>query len=87
MEDLGIEDSTLGALQVSIFLFAYAVGPLFLAPLSERYGRAIILHLGNVVFVAFSIGGGFAQTVGINKTLDAASNMRYELTKLHSLHN
>ncbi|PVH71962.1 MFS general substrate transporter [Cadophora sp. DSE1049] len=62
MSDLGITDSSLGALQVSIFLFAYAVGPLFLAPLSELHGRAIILNMGNLLFVAFSIGGGFAQT-------------------------
>ncbi|GAB1318346.1 hypothetical protein MFIFM68171_08556 [Madurella fahalii] len=62
MADLGITDSTLGALQVSVFLFAYAVGPLFLAPLSELYGRAVILQLGNIVFVAFSVGGGFSRT-------------------------
>jgi MFS family permease len=46
MADLDITDSTVGALQVSIFIFAYAVGPLFLAPLSELYGRAIIQHFG-----------------------------------------
>jgi MFS family permease len=63
MSDLGITDSSVGALQVSIFLFAFAVGPLFLAPLSELHGRAIILNMGNLLFVAFSIGGGFAQTV------------------------
>jgi MFS family permease len=63
MADLGITDSTIGALQVSIFLFGYAIGPLVLAPLSETYGRTIITHVGNFAFVAFSIGAGFAQTV------------------------
>ncbi|KAF2467807.1 MFS general substrate transporter [Lindgomyces ingoldianus] len=62
MDDLHITDSTVGALQVSVFLFAYAVGPLFLAPLSEMYGRAIIINGGNIVFVIFSIGGGFSKT-------------------------
>ncbi|OAL46922.1 MFS general substrate transporter [Pyrenochaeta sp. DS3sAY3a] len=62
MKDLHITNSTIGALQVSIFLFAFAIGPLFLAPLSERYGRTIILHSGNLFFIAFSIGAGFAQT-------------------------
>jgi len=62
MNDLGVTDSTVGALQVSIFLFALAIGPLVLAPLSERYGRAAIIHFGNLVFVAFSLGGGFSQT-------------------------
>jgi MFS family permease len=65
MLDLGITDSTIGALQVSIFLFGYAIGPLFLAPLSETYGRTIVTHIGNFIFVAFSIGAGFAQTVSI----------------------
>ncbi|ORX96960.1 major facilitator superfamily domain-containing protein [Clohesyomyces aquaticus] len=62
MDDLEITDTTVGALQISVFLFAYAVGPLFLAPLSELYGRAAIINSGNLVFVAFSIGGGFSQT-------------------------
>jgi MFS family permease len=62
MEDLGITDSTVGALQVSIFLFALALGPLFIAPLSEKYGRAAIIHFGNFFFVVFSLGGGFSQT-------------------------
>jgi hypothetical protein len=62
MQDLNITDSTIGALQVSIFLFALAIGPLVLAPLSEKYGRPGIVHFGNFVFVAFSIGGGFTQT-------------------------
>lgn len=63
MKDLHITDTTVGALQVSVFLFASAVGPLFLAPLSEKYGRVPIVHLGNLIFVLFSVGGGFAQTV------------------------
>lgn len=62
MKDLHITDTTVGALQVSVFLFASAVGPLFLAPLSEKYGRVPIVHLGNLIFVLFSVGGGFAQT-------------------------
>ncbi|KAF2791820.1 MFS general substrate transporter [Melanomma pulvis-pyrius CBS 109.77] len=62
MADLNITDSTIGALQVSIFLFAYAIGPLFLAPLSEIYGRTIVTHVGNFIFVTFSIGAGFAKT-------------------------
>ncbi|BCS29531.1 MFS transporter [Aspergillus puulaauensis] len=63
MADLDISDATIGALQVSIFLFSFGIGPLFLAPLGELYGRTIIVHTGNIVFVAFSIGSGFAQTV------------------------
>jgi MFS family permease len=62
MRDLAITDSTVGALQVSIFLFALALGPLFIVPLSEKYGRAATIHFCNFFFVAFSLGGGFSQT-------------------------
>lgn len=66
MDDLDISDATVGALQVSIFLFSFAIGPLFLAPLGELYGRTIIVHIGNFIFVGFSIGSGFSQTVRIS---------------------
>ncbi|RAR00766.1 MFS general substrate transporter [Stemphylium lycopersici] len=62
MRDLNITDSTLGALQVSIFLFAMSFGLLFSAPLSEKYGRVPVIHFGNFIFIVFSIGGGFSQT-------------------------
>lgn len=47
---------------LSIFVLAYAIGPLFLGPLSEIYGRVIVLQLSNLFFLAFNIGCGFAQT-------------------------
>ena len=79
MADLGIEDSTVGALMVSIFIFAYAVGPLILSPISETHGRAPVQHVGNVVFMAFSLGGGFAETVDSphihQKSFAQASNL------------
>lgn len=52
-----------GALHIAIFLIAFAVAPIFLAPLSEIYGRTIVLRTGNVVFAVFCVGGGFCQTV------------------------
>ena len=63
MEDLGMTDPIQGALQTAVFLFAFAIAPLFLAPLSEIYGRKRVLLGGNVVFIAFGVGGGFARTV------------------------
>jgi MFS family permease len=63
MESVGITNPTLGALEVSIYLFAFSVSPLILAPLSEVYGRKVILIGGNVAFIAFSIGAGFSTNV------------------------
>ncbi|KAK6366044.1 hypothetical protein LTS17_011011 [Exophiala oligosperma] len=62
--DLGVNSEIEKSLMLSIFVLAYAIGPLFLGPLSEIYGRVIVLQLSNLFFLAFNIGCGFAQTKG-----------------------
>lgn len=81
--DLNVSDSTVLALLISIFVLAYAIGPLFLGtlhsiarpptspksltspgPLSEIYGRRVVLQLANLFFLAWNIGCGFATTSG-----------------------
>ncbi|KAK4098899.1 MFS general substrate transporter [Parathielavia hyrcaniae] len=47
---------------MSIFLLAYAVGPFLLAPLSEMYGRVVVLQSANMVYLVFNTVCGFAQT-------------------------
>lgn len=59
--DLNIKDDVLSQLTLSIFILAYAVGPLFLGPLSEIYGRVIILQTANMFYLVFNIACGFAQ--------------------------
>ncbi|KAI0090531.1 MFS polyamine transporter [Irpex rosettiformis] len=59
--DLNITQSVEVSMTISIFVLAYAVGPLFLGPLSEIYGRVIVLQLANATFLAFNLGCGFAQ--------------------------
>lgn len=44
-----------GALLISIFVVGLAVGPLFLSPLSELYGRTPLMHGSNVVFLLASV--------------------------------
>ncbi|KAH7924032.1 MFS general substrate transporter [Leucogyrophana mollusca] len=58
----GITNPTLIGLTLSIFLLSFAIGPLFLAPLSEMYGRVWVLHIGNIVFLAFNLGCALSQT-------------------------
>lgn len=60
--DLDIHSSALRALILSIFLLAYALGPLLLGPLSELYGRVPVLQLSNLFFLVFNLGCGFART-------------------------
>jgi multidrug resistance protein len=47
---------------LSIFVLAYAIGPMILGPLSELYGRVIILQSANVMFLIFNIACGFSQS-------------------------
>ncbi|KAI1382034.1 MFS general substrate transporter [Hypoxylon crocopeplum] len=49
---------------LSIFVLAFALGPLAWGPLSEIYGRVIVLQLTNLGFFAFNLGCGFARTKG-----------------------
>ncbi len=59
--DLGIHDEFLLSMVLSIFVLAYAVGPLFLGPLSEIYGRTIVLQLTNLVYLLFNLVCGFSK--------------------------
>lgn len=60
--DLKITDDFVMQLTLSIFVLAYAVGPLFLGPLSEVYGRVIVLQLANLFFLVFNIGCAVSKT-------------------------
>ena len=51
-------------LTLSIFVLAYAIGPLFLGPLSEIYGRVIVLQFANAFYFAWNLACGFAQNKG-----------------------
>ncbi|KAI0775982.1 multidrug resistance protein 4 [Trametes elegans] len=60
----GLTNQTVIAATLSVFLITFAIGPLFLAPISEMYGRTWVLHIGNLLFVAFSFGCAYAPTAG-----------------------
>lgn len=62
--DLGIKNEVEAQLTLTLFILAYAIGPLFLGPLSEIYGRVIVLQLSNLFYLAWNLGCGFAQTSG-----------------------
>jgi MFS family permease len=62
--DFDIKDEFTSQLTLSIFILAYAVGPLFLGPLSETYGRAIVLQLANLFYLVFNIACGVCQSKG-----------------------
>ncbi|KIJ49827.1 hypothetical protein M422DRAFT_246196 [Sphaerobolus stellatus SS14] len=59
-----ISNTVVQSMLVSIFILAYAFGPLFLGPLSEIFGRARVLQLSNLFFLAFNLACGGSQNTG-----------------------
>lgn len=59
--EFGMTSVVESQLTISIFVLAYAIGPLFLGPLSEVFGRIIVLQLSNAFYCAWNLGCGFAQ--------------------------
>ena len=64
MAEFNTSSSTFATFVVSIFVLGFAFGPLFLAPLSEMYGRVIIYHVCNVLFLIFTIACAVAKDTG-----------------------
>ncbi|KAJ7068800.1 major facilitator superfamily domain-containing protein [Mycena amicta] len=60
----GITNETIAAMTLSIFLVSFAIGPLFLAPVSEMYGRRWVVNICNLVTIGFNLGCAFAPNTG-----------------------
>ncbi|KAK9470224.1 major facilitator superfamily domain-containing protein [Dipodascopsis tothii] len=55
------DNALLSTMVISIYVLGFAIGPLFIAPLSELYGRQIIYRLSTILFTVFTIGCGECQ--------------------------
>lgn len=55
MVDMNNDSTFFATFVVSVFVLGFAVGPLFIAPLSELYGRVVVYNSCNVIFFAFTI--------------------------------
>ena len=55
MKEFDSTSKTLASFVVSVYILGFGVGPLFLAPLSEIYGRVPVYHITNALFVIFNI--------------------------------
>lgn len=55
MADFSQVDIYLSSFVVSIYVLGYAIGPLIIGPLSELYGRLIMYHVCNVIFLVFTL--------------------------------
>lgn len=63
MAEFDIDSSTVSSLAVTIFLLGLALGPMFLAPLGEFFGRLPVYHAANVTFIAFMVGSGLSTNM------------------------
>lgn len=63
-EYFNITNEYLLVLPVSIFLIGYILGPLVFAPLSEHYGRKIVMCATFLMFTAFVLGCALAPSFG-----------------------
>lgn len=64
-KEFHITSSTITSLTVSIYLAGFAVGPMVVAPLSELYGRLVIYHTCNVIYIGFIIGCALGKNTGM----------------------
>ncbi|WPH01808.1 Hypothetical protein R9X50_00466200 [Acrodontium crateriforme] len=63
-QDLNMSSMFEAQLALSSFVLAFAVGPLFLGPLSELFGRRIVLQLSNLFYFIFNLACGFSTNGG-----------------------
>lgn len=60
-QQFNITSSVEQSLMLSVFVLAYAIGPMFLGPCSEMFGRRIVLQLSNLFFIIFTVACAVAQ--------------------------
>lgn len=65
MEEFKSTNVLLASFVVSVYVLGFAFGPLFLAPLSEIYGRLPIYHICNFGFLAFTIACALATNLNM----------------------
>ncbi|KAF7125887.1 hypothetical protein CNMCM5793_002246 [Aspergillus hiratsukae] len=60
--DLKIRSQTLRIMSLSVYLLGSAIVPLVTSPLSEMYGRVMILSAANIFYIIFNTLCGIAKT-------------------------
>jgi MFS family permease len=61
--DFQVGSDTVRTLAITLYSLGLAVGPMFISPLSETYGRLPVYHATNVVFVAFIIASALSRDI------------------------
>ncbi len=56
-------------LSISLYVLGLGIGPLFMGPLSELYGRNIIYRVSYILFFAFTWPTAFPPNIGTCTTV------------------
>ncbi|WEW56375.1 hypothetical protein PRK78_001818 [Emydomyces testavorans] len=64
VHDFGISSHTVSTLAITLYVLGIAIGPMFMSPLSEVYGRLPVYHAANVIFIAFMVGSALSKNIG-----------------------
>ncbi|KAK9460634.1 major facilitator superfamily domain-containing protein [Lipomyces oligophaga] len=65
MVEFNFQSQILGSFVVSIFVLGFVVGPMFIAPLSEMYGRTIMYRVTSVISTGLIIGCGECHSLAV----------------------
>ncbi|KAK1573273.1 major facilitator superfamily transporter [Colletotrichum navitas] len=71
LDEFNTQNESSATFVVSVYVLGLAIGPLILPPLSELYGRVIIYHIGNIIFVVFT------AACGLSKNMDMLIGFRF----------
>jgi multidrug resistance protein len=63
MREFNSTNQTIAVFVISVYILGYAIGPLVIAPLSELYGRLIVYHCCNVLFIIFTVACALAPNM------------------------
>lgn len=55
MREFQSTNTVIASFVVSVYLIGYCAGPLFIAPVSELYGRMIVYNACNALYVVFTV--------------------------------
>lgn len=65
MTSFHVTSVSLATFVVSVYVLGFAFGPLFLAPMSEMYGRRPVYNISNVFFVIFTVCCAVSTSIGM----------------------
>jgi len=63
LKDFHIDNTNLATFVVSVYILGFAAGPLIIAPLSELYGRLLVYHVFNVLFICWTVACALAPDI------------------------